>query len=344
MKKILSIDGGGIRGIIPGEILKALEQKLQEKTNNPDSRLADYFDFFAGTSTGGILTCLLLCPDEEQPLRPKFSAAEAVQLYKTLGGEIFKTSLWSRTINFKSLFSEKYSSVPLENDLKKYFASTRLSQLLKPCIIPSYNIQERKTHFFAQQDYLRYGDGTDFYLKEVCRATSAAPTYFEPALVKSISGVSYPMIDGGMFANNPSLCAYSEVRNSTGAPSAKDMFIISIGTGSESLPYPYKKAKKWGGLGWIKPSIDIMMSGAAETTHYHMLKMFEANGNRANYIRIQPANLRNANPEMDDASVENRQALSEVGIKTAQECDRELDKIIDKIIADQDLVTFDPLM
>ena len=83
-----------------------------------------------------------------------------------------------------------------------------------------------------------------------------------------------------------------------------------------------------------------MMSGAAETTHYHMVKMFEANGHRANYIRIQPANLRNANPEMDDASEENRQALSEVGIKTAQECDQELDKIIDKIIDDKDLVAF----
>jgi hypothetical protein len=67
MKKILSLDGGGIRGIIPGQILVALEAKLQKKSNNPDARIADYFDFFAGTSTGGILTCILLCPSVTDP-------------------------------------------------------------------------------------------------------------------------------------------------------------------------------------------------------------------------------------------------------------------------------------
>ena len=76
MKKILSIDGGGIRGLIPGQVLVALEKKLQQKTNDPDARIASYFDFFAGTSTGGILTCLLLCPDENNPQKPKFSAEE----------------------------------------------------------------------------------------------------------------------------------------------------------------------------------------------------------------------------------------------------------------------------
>ncbi len=340
MKKILSIDGGGIRGIVPGQVLVALEHKLQQKTQNPDSRIATYFDFFAGTSTGGILVCLLLCPDEKDPSKPKFSAEEVVNLYKNLGGEIFKASLLSKTINFKAFFKEKYDAKPLENILKKYFNDDRLSQLLKPCIITSYNIQERKTHFFAQQDYKRYGDGTDFYLRDVCRATSAAPTYFEAALVKSISGISYPMIDGGMFANNPSLCAYSEVRNSDGEPSAKDMFVVSLGTGSENEPYPYDKAKKWGAMGWIKPSIDIMMSGAAETTNYHMVKMFAANGNQANYSRIQPSDLRNAHPEMDDASKENIQALVEVGLQTAQNCDKKLDEIIEKLFMDKDAVKF----
>jgi patatin-like phospholipase/acyl hydrolase len=68
-------------------------------------------------------------------------------------------------------------------------------------------------------------------VRDVCRATSAAPTYFETAKVKSLSNVSYALIDGGVFVNNPALSAYSEVRTSTGNPTAKDMLIVSLGTG-----------------------------------------------------------------------------------------------------------------
>jgi uncharacterized protein len=340
MKKILSIDGGGIRGIIPGQVLIALEKKLQLKTENPDARIATYFDFFAGTSTGGILICLLLCPDENNPSQPKFTAEEAVNLYKENGNKIFDVSLWSRILNYKAILDEKYSAEPLESILKHYFGDVRLSQLLKPCIITVYDIQDRKAHFFSQHDYKRRGEGKDFLIRDVCRATSAAPTYFETALVKSLSGVSYPLIDGGIFANNPSLCAYSEVRDAVGEPSAKDMFVISMGTGSENISYDYKEAKDWGAVGWIKPVIDIMMSGAAETTDYHMIKMFAANGNKANYTRIQPANLRDADPAMDNATKVNMQALVEVGIKTSEECADELDRIVEILLQGEDAVEF----
>jgi patatin-like phospholipase/acyl hydrolase len=341
MKKILSIDGGGIRGLIPGQVLVALEKKLQLKTKDPDARIASYFDFFAGTSTGGILTCLLLCPDEYNPQKPKFSAEEAVDLYKNNGDRIFNLSFLSKILNYKSFFNEKYASRPLEYILNEYFGDIKLSGLLKPCLITAYDIQERKTHFFAKHDFPKKGDGGDFFVRDVCRATSAAPTYFEAALISSISGVSYPMIDGGMYANNPSLCAYSEVRNSIGDPTSKDMFIVSLGTGSENRSYNYNSAKNWGAMGWIKPSIDIMMSGAAETTNYHLLKMFSANGNEANYCRIQPSDLRNADPEMDNASKQNIQALIELGIKTAQDYSDELDKIVDLIYLDKDIVEFE---
>ena len=341
MKKILSIDGGGIRGLIPGQILIALENKLKEKSKDSQARIATYFDFFAGTSTGGILTCLLLCPDEHDPQKPKFSAEEAVDLYKRYGDKIFKASFLSKILNYKSLFSEKYHAKHLEEVLLNYFRDTRLSKLLKPCLITAYDIQERKSHFFASHDFPRKGDGGDFYLKDVCRATSAAPTYFELALVKSLSGVSYPMIDGGIFANNPSLCAYSEVRNSKGDPGAKDMLILSLGTGSENQSYSYRKAKGWGALGWVKPSIDIMMSGAAETTNYHLVKMFEASGSETNYCRIQPEHLRNAVPEMDNASQQNLQALIELGIKTAQDYSDELDAVVERIFQDKDAVVFE---
>ena len=339
MKKILSIDGGGIRGIIPGQVLVALEKKLQAKSKNPEARIADYFDFFAGTSTGGILTCIHLCPDEEKPGKARFSAQQAVDLYVEHGSRIFDVSLYQKIKAANGILDEKFNAAAIEACLNQYFGDIKLSQLLKPCIITSYDIQNRAAHFFAQHDYLKRGDGGDFLVKDVCRATSAAPTYFEAAKVKSLSNVSYPLIDGGVFVNNPALCAYSEVRNSNGFPTAENMFIVSIGTGSENKEYDYDKAKDWGAAGWIRPLIDIMMSGASETTHYHLIKMFSAQGHQDNYIRIQPSKMKNAKFEMDDAHPENIAALVEVGTVTAEDCP-DLDRIVDTLLNDKDSVTF----
>src|SRR5260370_12515238 len=179
MKKILSIDGGGIRGIVPGQVLIAIETKLQQRTGNPDARIADFFDFFAGTSTGGILTCVLLCPSLIDPKRARFSAKDAVKLYVENGSKIFDAGLWHKIVSLNGVLEEKYEAGGIDGWLEKYFGELRLSQLLKPCIITSYDIERRETKFFAQQDYSRLGDEADFLVKDVCRATSAAPTYFE---------------------------------------------------------------------------------------------------------------------------------------------------------------------
>lgn len=339
MKKILSLDGGGIRGIIPGQVLVALETKLQQKTGNPDARIADFFDFFAGTSTGGILTCILLCPSETDKTTARFSAKEAVELYVNNGSKIFDSSTWHKMISLDGVSEEKYQAAGLEDCLKTYFTDLKLSDLLKPCIVTSYDIERRETKFFAQHDYALKGDVANFWVREVCRATSAAPTYFETELIKSFSGEAYACVDGGVFANNPSLCAYSEVRNAKGNPTEKDMFVVSIGTGSADQHYDYDKAKNWGAIGWVRPVIDIMMSGAAEVTNYHMVKLFSASNNLDNYIRIQPSSLGGANPQMDDASDKNIAALSQIGIDTANNCP-ELDRIVDMLVNDKDSVEF----
>jgi len=213
--RILSIYGGGIRGILSGQILVALEKKLQHKSNDSTVRIADFFDLIAGTSTGGILTCLYLCPNEKNPTRPLFSAQDAVDLYLTHGKYIFKDNIRHKLRSLGGLTDEKYSAETLENLLKLYFKETKLSQLLRPCIIPSYDIFTRATHFFTQHD-AKTNLGYDYLLRDVARATSAAPTYFEPARVYSLSGVSYPLVDGGVFANNPALCAYAEAREKFG--------------------------------------------------------------------------------------------------------------------------------
>lgn len=332
--RILSIDGGGIRGILPGQILVMLEKILQQESRRADARIAEYFDLIAGTSTGGILACIMLAPDDKKK-RPRFSAAEAVSLYIDRGDEVFDLSLWQRIRSLGGVRDEKYSSAGLMDALNDYFHDLKLSELLKPCMITAYDIRNRRAHFFRQHDAVA-APWKDFYVKDVARATSAAPTYFEPARVKSLTNVPYPLIDGGLFANNPALCAYAEARNFPDKPTAANMLILSLGTGEEKKSYPYQMAKDWGLLEWAVPVIDIMMSGVSETVHYQLREIYRTIKARKDYplpyLRIEPS-LGAATKEMDDASPENLIALRDAGQKAAEDNVPELRKFARQLIA-----------
>jgi len=332
MTRILSIDGGGIRGIIPGQILVILEEKLKAKTGNPDARIADFFDLIAGTSTGGILTCAYLMPskDDQEQNRPKFDARQVVDLYLKRGGDIFSVSLGHKLRTMGGVLDEMYSATELEKALDDYFGDTKLSELLKPCLITSYDIKRRMGHFFTQHD-ARKKKGWDYLVKDVARSTSAAPTYFECSDIQSISEVSYPLIDGGVFVNNPSLCAFAEVyRQYKTAPDK--MVILSLGTGYSKKEYDYDKAKDWGMIQWVKPIIDIMMSGVAEVVDYQLRQIFEAIGAHGQYVRINTELPIDVSPDMDDASPKNLQALKELGTYTAQNFDNQLDAVVEMIV------------
>lgn len=333
--RVLSIDGGGIRGIIPGVIVSYIEKQLQ-KIEGADVRLSDYFDLLAGTSTGGILTCTYLVPDQEG--RPKYTAEQAVDIYLKQGGAIFDVGTWRKIKTGDGLFDEKYSAAALEDALLGYFGDTKLSELLKPCLITSYDIRNRKAMFFNQADATK--DIYDFKVKDVARATSAAPTYFEPAHIKSLFGTQYPLVDGGMFANNPSMCAYSEARTMKFSaihhhPTAENMMIVSISTGSEAKPYLYDEMKDKGVLGWIKPIIDILMSGNSETVDYQLKQIFDAANNGDDYYRLTPS-IYNASPEMDNACEENLQALKEAGMQYVSQYSEMLDSIVEKLVSYKD--------
>lgn len=335
--RILSIDGGGIRGILPGLIVARLEHKLQKAEDNPDIRISDYFDFLAGTSTGGILSLAYLTPGKDG--RPKLTAEEAVDIYLDKGDKIFKKKFLR-----EGIFDEKYDADELEKALEGTFKDTDFNELLKPCIISSYDISRGKPHFFKQHraDNSIY----NYKIKDIARSTSAAPTYFETAYVKNEIGSPYPLIDGGMFVNNPSLVAYSEIRSmyfdyikdSNGdkcLPKAKDMMIVSVGTGGKSKSYDYAKAKDWGAIGWIKPIIEIMMSGNSATVDYHLQKIYGTlkGENKNDYYRLEPKVL-NADPEMDNASKENMKLLKEdaLGYLSEKDTDDKLDIIVKKLI------------
>jgi uncharacterized protein len=202
--KVLSIDGGGIRGIIPAMVLGEIE----DRTGKPASEL---FDLIAGTSTGGILALGLAKPTVGSN-KPQYKAEELAELYEKEGGRIFSRSVWHRTRALGSTLEEKYPSEGIEGVLDEYFGETRLQDALTNVLVAAYEIERRIPWFFRSERAKERID-YDFPMKQVARATSAAPTYFEPVKIGAEgSSDYYALIDGGVFANNPALCAYVEAR------------------------------------------------------------------------------------------------------------------------------------
>jgi len=326
MKKvrILSIDGGGIRGVIPATIIKYIENELVKITENPTARIADFFDIIVGTSTGGILACFYLTPNPEQGENnpsSKYSAAQALEFYSEKGFSIFNESKLGSWIGFRQFFdATRYSSKNLEKYLKEELGDLKMSELLKPCVTTTYNLIKKESFFFSSVEPKE--KEREFYVKDVVRSTSAAPTYFPPAVIKNlVTNEKMVNIDGGVFANNPTMCAYAECRNSvfpqTSYPGAKDMLILSIGTGGGQFNLPkLVRSDRWGVINWAKSVPEIMMDGSIDTVHYQMKNLFRTleKKHQFNYKRIDvPANKRKYSNDMADASKQNIEALKTAG-------------------------------
>jgi hypothetical protein len=298
MKKILSIDGGGIRGIIPAMVLAEIETKSGKA-------IGSSFDLLAGTSTGGILALCLAIKDERSGA-PKFSAKDLVDIYQKRGKEIFPRSLWKGVSSVAGIADEKYSHKGLEKVLEDYFDGEPLGASLTKVLVTSYDIQDRIPVFFKSWKE----DHKHVEMRYVARATSAAPTYFEPALVP-VGSAMKALIDGGVFVNNPSVSAYAEAIRIF--PDEKEFFLVSLGTGQLNRPIAYSEAKDWGMASWLVPLMSCMFDGMSDAADYQV-KQFLGD----NYVRLQ-VSLANGSDDMDDVTngnMENLKADARQLIKT----------------------------
>ena len=137
-------------------------------------------------------------------------------------------------------------------------------------------------------------------MKKVARATSAAPTFFEPLQLKH-KNKKIALVDGGVFVNNPAVSAYAEAVRIY--PEEKEFIIISLGTGQLTRPIHYEDAKDWGMVKWVRPVIDVVLDGVSDAVDYQMEKILGKN-----FYRFQ-TELDIANDDMDDASRANIEAL-----------------------------------
>jgi patatin-like phospholipase/acyl hydrolase len=308
--KVLCIDGGGIRGLIPALVLAEIEQRTGR-------RIAELVDLVAGTSTGGILACGLTRPGPDG--RPLYSAQELAGIYVEEGPRIFHRSLLKRIFSVDGWVDERYDDDGLDAALARYLGEATLSQALADVLVTAYEISDRLAFFFRSAR-ARSDPAYDFPLVQVARATGAAPSYFEPAEATDVAGArTYPLVDGGVFAVNPSMCALADV---TAAGRADELrLMLSLGTGDHTRSYSFEQTRSWGQLEWARPVLDMVFDGVADTTDFEAATLM---GDR--YVRLQ-TELNIASDDLDDASESNLAALRREAEQLIAASQEELDRV-----------------
>lgn len=236
MYKILSIDGGGTKGIVAATFLHELEKKGRAEIRNE-------YDCFIGTSTGAILVAALAAG---------IPTDKIIDIYHQDAKKIFrKEKKWWK--NWFGLIDEKYETRNLYNAIFKRVGDLKLGDLKKRFVFTAYDIERQSYVLFdshkEEHAHLRVAD--------CATASAAAPTYFEP---HSFEG--FNVIDGGVCGlNNPSLAGWALALNQGTSP--ENITILSVGNGEYFDKIKYSKAINWGIVEWVRPLIDIMLTGTA---------------------------------------------------------------------------------
>jgi len=289
--RILSIDGGGLRGIIPAVALEYIESQIQCK-------ITERFHMISGTSTGGIIAAGL----------QQYSAKELKDLYLYHGAELFqRRSFFS---NPCGLFKSKYKTDPIYNSFKRFFGENELKDVQYDLLVPYYDLTNRTQRFFKSHR-ARINQIENYKIYDVVRATSAAPTYFEPHHLHLglNNNQEIQAIDGGVFCNDPGLYALTEAVETY--PNADSYFILSIGTGKHMETLDPRSL-----ISWAEAIPDIFLSNTNDTVRHTMKEFGAIYSKPVIFCRIQvplPPEL----AEMDN--VDNLPALANITIPATQE-------------------------
>jgi len=239
---ILALDGGGIRGLFSASVLAKFEE-------DHETSIVDHFDLIVGTSTGGILALGL-----GMGLRP----AELVRFYVSSGSDIFPSRKgWMARARHlvRSASRHRYDNAALEAALRGVLGDQPLGASRKRLVITSYNLGRDEVRLFKTPHHPRLKRDWRLPAWQVAMATSAAPTYF-PAW-REIEDTR--LIDGGVWANNPTMVGIIESRSLLGA-SLDDIRVLSLGTCDDLVRRP-DELDKGGLLAWCRGAIDVIMRG-----------------------------------------------------------------------------------
>jgi predicted acylesterase/phospholipase RssA len=261
-RRVLCIDGGGIKGVFPASFLSTIEESV-------GSAVAEYFDLIVGTSTGGIIAL---------GLGLGLRASDLLRFYQEHGPAIFNGNGKMRFL--RRLVRAKYNPEPLTQCLSEIFGSRRLGDSRKRLVIPSFNIETGEVHVWKTAHHLRFERDYLHSAVEVALSTGAAPTYFPT--YKAQSGT--PLIDGGVWANNPVAIAAVEAISVLGWQ-ASELRILSLGCTTTPFNIDWGRRHSLGVLGWATKITDVFMTAqsvSATGMTQHLLP------DRNNLVRISP--------------------------------------------------------
>jgi predicted acylesterase/phospholipase RssA len=360
--RVLALDGGGIRGVIPATIVAWLEDRAQ-------CAAADLFDLVVGTSTGGILSLGLTVPDAAG--RPKFSAHALAALYVDHGRQIFQpwgsVGLEAKVEDFvaehlahlevadpaalhddvegkpvpwwKGTFHPKYSAAGLETFLQQQLGEgARLSVPVAGTHVAanSFNLARYCLQMFRSWEAQR-SSAYDFPTWAVGRATSAAPTYFPPASITSIDGATtLHCIDGAVAVNDPVLVGYAEARHLqrtlAGSAAGAPILVVSVGTGQPpEQAIRYDKVKEAGILGWFMNGLmDVLIDGPNDAAN-SLAEVILPDGSFWRFQAPLSGPGFAADPAMDDCSADNLAALQKAAEYLIREREADLKAVIEKL-------------
>lgn len=291
--RILSLDGGGIRGVLEARFLARLERDIE-------GTIFDKFDLIAGTSTGGLLALLIAAN--------RASGADCLELYSPQNAQtIMDKSFYDRLLPAQS--SPKYDGKGKRKILKQIFNKRRIHDITdKKVLLTAYDIINRRGVVF--KSFGGADSANNPTLVEIADATSAAPTYFPT--VKTGDTPHRWLIDGGLAANDPSMCALVEALKS--GTDLNDIAMLSIGTGiptreKHSADELGKKSQTWGGIGWLQNGlIDHLFAGNSSLNRFHCQQLLAER-----YLRID-GELIGADDDLDNvekSNIDNLVALAD---------------------------------
>lgn len=236
--KILSLDGGGIKGVYSLAFLSQIEDYLGTPINN-------YFDLIVGTSTGGIIAL---------GLGKGYSATELLDFYVKMCKNIFSGNKYINSI--KHFGFSKYKNIVLKKSLEEKFGNTRLGESKIRLVIPSQNLDNGEVHLYKTAHNERFKGDYKIRMSEIALATSASPTYF-PTFQDS-KGLY--LIDGGIYANNPvAIAAVEAIGILKWLPT--EINILSIGCTNEPINIQMAKTLPLGKAYWALNLVNLIMKG-----------------------------------------------------------------------------------
>lgn len=261
MKKILSIDGGGIKGVFPASFLASIEEVTGKS-------ISEYFDLIVGTSTGGIIAL---------GLGMGYSPKEMLQFYEEYGPTIFGGNIFAKFL--RSIGFAKYDNTMLKAALVSKFGERKLGESKNRIVVPSVNLETGEVHVYKTAHHERFKRDFKEKVVDVAMATSAAPTYFPT--YQSVQGV--PLIDGGLWANNPMGLAVVEAIGVLGW-SKDEIKVLSIGCTTEALDVGIARSVPMGKAYWAFKAIKVFMSTQSSAS----LGTAQLLAGHANIHRISP--------------------------------------------------------